>query len=150
MLVLNDCPGTLALLAQALMDGGFRVRGATVTSFRDGESLQGSFDPDVIVYDIGRGGDDDWDCLRRLTELPAVAGKPLVITTTNVVKVDGQRDAVYMRSRLQFLSAPYDLSDLVARVGDAIGLAPLAARISGPARTREASAVEDGPYDDAF
>ena len=123
VLVLNDCVGTLALLTHALQEVGFRVRGGTVASFRDGgRPFQGRFDPDVIVYDIGRGGDDDWDCLRQLTEVPAAAGKPLVITTTNVVKVEGHRDAVYVRSRLQFMSAPYDLGDLVARVSDAIGL----------------------------
>jgi hypothetical protein len=72
------------------------------------------------VYDIGQGDDDDWDCLRRLTEMPAVGDKPLVITTTNVLKLDGQRDAVYVKSRLQFMPASYDLGDLVARVSDAI------------------------------
>ena len=123
VLVLNDCLGTVALLTQALQEVGFRVRGATVASFREGgEPFPGNFDPDVIVYDIGQGDDDDWDCLRRLTEMPAVADKPLVITTTNVVRVEGQRDAVYVRSRLQFMSASYDLGDLVARVSDAIGL----------------------------
>jgi CheY-like chemotaxis protein len=133
VLVLNDCPDTLELLSAALQAVGFHVRGTTMTDFRD--DVEGTvrptnaFPPDVVVYDIGRGDDDDWTYLRWFTELPQFEGKPLVITTTNVVKVEGQRDAVYVRSRLQFLSTPYDVTDLVARVSAGIGLAPIADRV---------------------
>lgn len=126
VLVLNDCPDTLQLLSTALDAGGFQVRSAMVSDFREalqsGPATRGVFAPDVVVYDIGRGEDDDWADLRAFTELPEAAGKPLVITTTNVVKVEGHLEAVYVRSRLQFASTPYDVTDLVARVSAAIGL----------------------------
>lgn len=130
VLVLNDCPDTLELLTTALQAAGFRARGVTIDDVRlgvgNGERPDHFFAPDVVVYDIGRGTDSDWAHLRRFTERPEMERKPLVITTTSVVKVEGQRDAVYVRSQLQFASAPYDLSDLVARVSAAIGLPSMA------------------------
>lgn len=127
VLVLNDCPDTVGLLTDALQAGGFRVLGATIPELQHRVETAGfasiGFSPDVVVYDIGHGSDEDWTHLRQLTELPGLNGKPLIITTTNVVKVtDGQRDAVYVRSQLEFLSTPYDLDDLVSRVSAAIGL----------------------------
>lgn len=137
VLVLNDCPDTVGLLAAALRASGFRVFGETAPEFQHRVETMGfpsiGFSPDVVVYDIGRGSDEDWTHLRRLTELPGVEGKPLIITTTNVMKVnDGQRDAVYVRSRLEFLSTPHDLGDLVARVSAAIGLEALDGPGSAP------------------
>lgn len=130
VLVLNDCPDTLKLLTTALQAAGFRAHGVTIDDVRlgvgNGELPDRPFAPDVVVYDIGRGADSDWAHLRRFTELPEMERKPLVITTTSVVKVEGQRDAVYVRSQLQFASAPYDLSDLVTRVSAAIGLPSMA------------------------
>lgn len=127
VLVLNDCPETVGLLTEALRAGGFRVLGATIPDLQHRVDTGGfasiGFSPDVVVYDIGSGSDEDWTHLRQLTELPGLKGKPLIIMTTNVVNVtDGQRDAVYVRSHLEFLSSPYDLGDLVSRVSAAIGL----------------------------
>lgn len=127
VLILNDCDDTRHLLTGALEAAGFRVRGRAVSDVADGiedDDAVWSSVPDVVVYDIGRGGDDQWAALRRFTELSGIGAVPLVITTTNVVRVEGQRDAVYVRSPMQFVLA-YDLDDLVGRVGAAIGLAPI-------------------------
>jgi DNA-binding response OmpR family regulator len=126
VLVLNDCPDTLGLLVNALTSAGFRVHGSSVgDAHEEMDELVTAFTPDVVVYDIGPGGDEEWGNLRRFSERPEMEGAPLVITTTNVVKVEGQRDAVYVRSSLQFIATPYDVSDLVARVSGAIGLSAL-------------------------
>lgn len=127
VLVLNNCPDTVDLLTDALHAGGFRVLGTTIPELEHQVNTAGfgsiGFAPDVVVYDIGSGSDDDWTHLRQFTELPGLKGKPLIIMTTNVVKVtDGRRNAVYVRSHLEFLSTPYDLGDLISRVSAAIGL----------------------------
>jgi CheY-like chemotaxis protein len=128
VLVLNDCPETLRLLTVALRAAGFRTRAASSADFRgtDGEGVESCLvAPDVVVYDIGRGGDSEWAFLRQFTELPQMEQKPLVITTTNVVRVEGQRETVYVRSQLQFAAAPCDTHDLISRVAAAIGLSPM-------------------------
>lgn len=128
VLVLNDSSGTIQVLSDALESVGFEVRGALVADSGQvfsGNDSSPSFAPDVIVYDIGRGGNEEWADLRAFTELAGAKGKPLVITTTNVIRVEGQRDAVYVRSHLQFVSTPFDMTDLTARVSAAIGLSPV-------------------------
>jgi CheY-like chemotaxis protein len=130
VLVVNDCPDTLNLLTGALRGAGFLTRAFASAEFRrDGNAgLAGrSPAPDVVVYDIGQGADSDWVSLREFAELPEIERKPLVITTTNVVRLEGHRDAVYLRSDFQFADAPCDPRDLVARVSAAIGLRSMTA-----------------------
>jgi len=72
VLVVDDDPVTLALVAEALMQRGWRVRIAgSVMAAR--EALADAR-PDVLISDVDMPVEDGYDLIRRVRKLPVEAG----------------------------------------------------------------------------
>jgi DNA-binding response OmpR family regulator len=81
VLVVDDNPETLNLLARALDDEGIQVRTAS-SVFRALEALHdGSERPSVIITDLMMPQTTGWDFLKHLRGEAALQGLPIVVIT---------------------------------------------------------------------
>lgn len=81
VLVVDDNPDTLTLLARTLELEGLQVRTAT-SVFRAIESLyDGSPQPAVIVTDLMMPQTTGWDFLKHLRGAPALRSVPIIVIT---------------------------------------------------------------------
>jgi CheY-like chemotaxis protein len=72
VLVVDDEPDALELIAAVLKDAGALVQMACTVS--RGLQLFMLFQPDVLISDIGMPGEDGYSFIRRVRSLPAVEG----------------------------------------------------------------------------
>jgi CheY-like chemotaxis protein len=109
VLVVDDNPDTLNLVAHVLESEGFRVRTAS-SVLRAVEALHdGSPKPSVIVTDLIMPQTTGWDFLKHLRAEPAMKSMPIVVITGADAKdSEGLADAV--------LQKPFDPAHLVATV----------------------------------
>jgi CheY-like chemotaxis protein len=81
VLVVDDNPETLNLLASALESEGIRVRTAS-SVLRALEALHdGSPPPALIITDLMMPQTSGWDFLKHLREAPALQSLPVIIIT---------------------------------------------------------------------
>jgi CheY-like chemotaxis protein len=95
VLVVDDDPETLAVLANALEREGIRVR-TTNSVFRALEALHdGSPRPALIITDLMMPQTTGWDLLKHLRAEPALRSLPvIVITGGDVGEAEGLADLV--------------------------------------------------------
>jgi CheY-like chemotaxis protein len=109
VLLVDDDPETLAVLANALEREGIRVRTAS-SVFRALEALHdGSPKPAVIITDLMMPQTSGWDLLKHLRAEPALHSLPvIVITGVEIGEAEGLADLV-----LQKPFSPVQLAEAV-------------------------------------
>ena len=129
VLVVDDEPDARETLQQILEHCNGEVR--TVGSAAEAMKLLESWRPDVLLSDIGMPGEDGYDLIRRVRELPAErGGRTPAAALTAFARGEDRRRA--LRAGFQMhVAKPVDLQELatvvasLARgVGTATGTAP--------------------------
>ncbi|MCI4662505.1 MAG: DNA-binding response regulator [Neomegalonema sp.] len=112
VLIVDDDPGSLAMVSQAMEEAGMMVMVA-----RDGQAaieLARRISPDVILLDAVMPGMDGFETCRRLKAPPLSIDAPVVFMT-------GLSDAEHILAGLgaggvDYVTKPLNLEELVARV----------------------------------
>ena len=89
ILVVDDTPANLQLLAYLLESGGYTVLGAET-----GEAavaLAHEWNPDLVVLDIQLPDIDGYEALERLRSDPALADTPVIAVTAFAMDNDRRR-----------------------------------------------------------
>jgi signal transduction histidine kinase/ActR/RegA family two-component response regulator len=119
VLVVDDEPDTLDLIKVLLAQCGAEV--ATARSSAEALGLFAEVAPDVIISDIGMPGEDGYELIRRVRELPPERGgrTPAVALTAYARAADRLR---VLRSGYQMhVAKPVELAELVAVVANVVG-----------------------------
>ena len=130
VLVLDDEADTLELIKLSLQQCGAEV--TTAQSVAGALTLMRGALPDVIVSDIGMPGEDGFEFIRRVRQLPPELGGniPAVALTAYARAEDRLR---VLRSGYQMhVAKPVELAELVAIVANLVGRTHLGARLSEP------------------
>jgi signal transduction histidine kinase len=116
VLVVDDEPDTRNLLNKALLDCG--AAPALAASAAEAQTLVGSFQPDVIISDIGMPGRDGYDFIREVRrrgcQTPAVA-------LTAFARADDRQRCIQSGYQTH-LRKPVKLSELMAVVAELAGV----------------------------
>jgi CheY-like chemotaxis protein len=107
VLVVDDEPALLDVLAQVLADEGYAVATA-----RDGEHALRQAEqerPDLVLMDVMMPRLDGRDALRRLRAHPSLGAVPVILTSAGV-------PAAQVEPGVAFLRKPFDLDRLLALV----------------------------------
>jgi len=91
LLVVDDDPNTRALLQDAL-----EIRGAEVlasASVREAADALRTWQPDLLISDIGMPVDDGYELIRRLRDAPTAPGRrtPVIACTSHAAADDRER-----------------------------------------------------------
>lgn len=119
VLVVDDEPDTLDLIKVLLGQCGAEV--STARSSAEALGLFASVAPDVIISDIGMPGEDGYELIRKVRELPPERGgrTPAVALTAYARAADRLR---VLRSGYQMhVAKPVELAELVAVVANVVG-----------------------------
>jgi CheY-like chemotaxis protein len=123
ILITDDDPDGVELLAAVL-----RLQGAEVRTARCAaealEHLDGTWQPDALLLDLGMPEVDGLSLLRTIRERPALQSVPAVAVTAYAFQRDAEKSAAAGFER--HVTKPYEIDDLVQTVVDVI-----AARTSG-------------------
>lgn len=119
VLVIEDVPDSLALMAQVL-----RMAGATVHEAVDATDALAQLDaglrPDIIVSDIGMPGMDGYELIEAIRALPLDPQPPAVALTAYARRDDRLRA---LRAGFQaHLSKPADTEEIVATLASLVAL----------------------------
>ena len=117
VLVVDDEPALLDVLAQVLADEGYAVATA-----RDGEHALRQAErerPDLVLMDVMMPRLDGRDALRRLRVHPDLRAVPVILTSAGV-------PAAQVEPGVAFLRKPFDLDRLLALVARLLREAPAA------------------------
>ena len=107
--VVDDDPEVLQVLERFLSQAGFEVRTAS-----DGTGLLGAlhtFQPDLIVLDLGLPGDDGLTLTRWIREASDI---PIIMLTGRVVEVD--RIVGLELGADDYVTKPFSPRELLARI----------------------------------
>jgi DNA-binding NtrC family response regulator len=116
--VLNSSVDTIDMLKTCLHQHGFTsVVGAHVYDFRTGDADFRKFleqhDPRVLIYDIAIPYEDNWRFLQELLATDAMAGRRVVVTTTNKRVLESM---VGPTPAFEVHGKPYDIDLIVSAV----------------------------------
>ena len=116
--VLNSSVDTIDMLKTCLHQHGFTsVVGAHVYDFRTGDADFRKFlahhDPRVLIYDIAIPYEDNWRFLQELLATDAMAGRRVVVTTTNKRVLESM---VGPTRAFEVHGKPYDIDLIVSAV----------------------------------
>jgi signal transduction histidine kinase/CheY-like chemotaxis protein len=128
VLVIDDDPNALDLLARTLQASGFRVVSAS-----DGEQaleLARTLQPRAITLDVLMPGMDGWSVLEALKGDPATRDIPVIMVT-----MTEERDLGLALGATEFLTKPIDRGHLVG----------LLDRYAASVRDRDVLVVDDSP-----
>jgi DNA-binding NarL/FixJ family response regulator len=150
VLVVDDEPALLALVARALVAAGHRVR--TAADGHEALAAIGDARPDVIVLDVVMPVLDGWGVLEALAEQPSTAELPVVMMTALAREEDVIR--ALLTGAVEYLTKPFEIATLVTTVAQAA--APPSAGQLAERRTRlrsflgrlaalDAGRASDGP-----
>lgn len=121
--VLNTNDDVVEMLRITLERAGYVVVSEHVDDIRRGEAslsdLMTEHNPQVIIYDLVPPYDRSWRFLEHLRAMPYMAGRKVVITSTNAaraVELSGGASHVH-----EILGKPYDIDDIVSAVNAAVG-----------------------------
>lgn len=123
--VINSSEDTVEMLRACLQQNGFTsVVTAHVTDIRSGKldflKFLDQHDPAVFVYDISIPYEENWRFLQLLTTSEEMAGRKVIVTTTNkrlLDKLVGQDTGAH-----EIVGKPYDLQAIVDAVKRAAGV----------------------------
>jgi CheY-like chemotaxis protein/DNA-binding CsgD family transcriptional regulator len=115
VLVVDDEPALLELVARALADAGHRVR--TAADGHEALAAIGDARPDVLVLDVLMPVLDGWGVLEALAEQPSTVELPVVMMTALAREEDVIR--AHLTGAVEYLTKPFEISTLVATVAHA-------------------------------
>ncbi len=112
VLVVEDNPAMVALLADALIDAGFIV--VSAENGKEGLALVETEKPDLVVLDLMMPVMSGLQVLRTLRGKPATQYLPVVILTGR----NGQADALdgWMGGADRYLTKPCSMEEILAAV----------------------------------
>lgn len=121
VLIVDDIPDNLRLLASMLTRNGFRVRTAN-DGLRAIASIQLSL-PDLILLDVKMPGLDGYEVCKRLKEHPSTSSIPIIFISA----LDGAFDKVkaFEVGGVDYITKPFQLAEIIARVSAHIELSCL-------------------------
>ncbi|HEX3770833.1 MAG TPA: response regulator [Polyangiaceae bacterium] len=117
ILITDDDPDGVELLAAVLRLEGAEVRTARCAA-EALEQLDGTWQPDALLLDLGMPDVDGHALLRTIRERPALRAVPAVAVTAYAFKRDAERSAETGFAR--HVTKPYEIDDLVKTVADLI------------------------------
>lgn len=116
VLIVDDDPSLLAMLAMALQVEGFEVRRATT-----GQQALAAIDecrPDLVILDVMMPGLDGREVTRRLRQQPATADLPIVICSA--LSRDDDQWRAWSAGANSFVAKPFDIALLVEEINFAL------------------------------
>jgi CheY-like chemotaxis protein len=124
--VINSTHDIVDMLRVAHERAGFVVVTALTEELRDGrvdiERFTAQHQPRVIVYDIAPPYDANWQLLQHVAQMPVMAGRQFVITSTNPRHVEGlagPQEHVY-----EVVGKPEDIGRIVNATREAAKIRP--------------------------
>lgn len=125
--IINTSPDVVEMLRVA-----FEVAGIVAVSTYSHDIRSGAIDieafmrqhrPNAVLYDIAPPYPNNWLLFQHVASLPAFAGVPLIVTTTN--KAQMEKLALGSDLRLfEIVGTPFNLHELVEEVRQAINSRP--------------------------
>ena len=114
VLAIDDNPDTCELLETLLSQYGAEI--AVVTAAAEGLSRVSTFQPDVLISDIGMPDIDGFTLIEQIRQLPATAGgqTPAIALTAYIRESDRQR--TYASGYQAHLAKPVDVDRLLLTV----------------------------------
>ncbi|MFM8330978.1 MAG: response regulator [Candidatus Methylumidiphilus sp.] len=125
VMIVDDAPGNLALLSDALDEAGYRVLVAT-----DGYSALEQLNyvsPDVILMDGMMPGIDGFETCRRLKQNPATCAIPIIFMTALGELDDLLRG--FGEGAVDYIVKPFRNEEVLARIGAHLQQARIVQRI---------------------
>jgi DNA-binding NtrC family response regulator len=126
VVIFNSSDELLDALSRVLEDEGLSVATAHVAHFRENLDELGPFlerhRPRAIIYDVAPMYDESWAWFRTVfCAHPAVAGMPIVVTTTNLRALQSFGIEAHA---FELVGKPYDLNRILEAIENALGHHP--------------------------
>jgi CheY-like chemotaxis protein len=125
VLIVNTSPDVIEMLRLAFEHSAIVVVSTFTHLLRSGEvdieALVRQHAPGAVIYDIAPPYANNWLLFQHIANLPALAGLPLVVTTTNKAHV-GKLAAAANLPIFEIVGLPYDINALVDGVQQAMGI----------------------------
>ena len=119
--VLNSADDVIDAIREALRMAGFRVVTAHVSDIQDGTldfvDFVAAHDPRVIVYDLPRPIERNWNFLRLMKSADVLKARCWVLTTIDKAAVQAVSPAAAARI---IVGQPWTTDDVVAAVGECV------------------------------
>lgn len=112
LLVVDDVPAHLKLLVRALEESGYSVQ--TASSGAEALASADREPPDLVLLDVDMPGIDGFETCRRLKEQERFATTP-VIFLSGFADIE-QRLTAFAAGGVDFVSKPFDISEVRARI----------------------------------
>jgi CheY-like chemotaxis protein len=112
LLIVDDEPANIELLARRLARRGFEV--VSATSAEEGIARAVAEKPDVILMDIKMPVVDGFEATRRLKAGPETRAIPVIALTAHAMQED--RDRVLAAGADEYEAKPVDLDRLLAKI----------------------------------
>jgi putative two-component system response regulator len=112
ILVVDDTPANLTLLAKMLGDRGYRVR--PVPSGSLALKAAASDPPDLVLLDISMPEMDGFEVCRRLKEDPRLKEVPIIFISA-LTETEGKVKAFH-RGGVDYITKPFQIEEVEARV----------------------------------
>jgi CheY-like chemotaxis protein len=113
--LINSTPDVIEMLRVAFEYAGFVVVSTYTFLIRQGEINIEAFiqqhQPEVIVYDIAPPYTSNWHLFEHISQLPALKGRPFVLTSTNPARV--RELAKTDEAIFEIVETPYQIMQLV-------------------------------------
>jgi CheY-like chemotaxis protein len=120
LLVVDDEPDAMQILARTLLAKGYRV--ITAESGLQAVNLAKLEKPDLILLDILMPGMDGSQVAAALQEDPTTQNIPVIFLTCLITKKTQEIGSRYHDAvRYAFISKPYDLDNLLIEINRLIG-----------------------------
>ncbi|HET6572244.1 MAG TPA: response regulator [Fimbriiglobus sp.] len=117
LLIVDDEPANIELLARRLTRRGFEV--VSATSADEGIAKAVSEKPDVVLMDIKMPVVDGFEATRRLKANAATRTIPVIALTAHAMQED--RDQVIAAGADEYETKPVDLDRLLAKIRELVG-----------------------------
>jgi len=112
IMVVEDHAETRELLRYNLVAAGFDVR--TAADGLEGLAVMGRWRPDLVLLDVMMPGLDGFEVCRRLRQMPALSGVPVILLTARTDEVD--RVVGLELGAEDYVVKPFSTRELVLRI----------------------------------
>lgn len=117
--ILNGSAEFLELLREFLTLESYEVTVALTATVEFNRIL--NFQPDLLIIDVVVFQNDSWDLLERVHQDASVNQIPVIIVSTSPDLIEYAKENVERFGGDYYLAKPFDLSELQAKIEDAIG-----------------------------